>query len=66
MKKQSIIQTFLIAVVITLAVFVVAAARTNTPLASQDECLQEKVECPESETQSEFLLESLTRNLLGR
>jgi hypothetical protein len=67
MKKQSIIRIFMLVAIIAAAVFVVAAVRTNRPVSEGDECMQEdKQECVETRTQSEFLLEAITRNLLGR
>lgn len=52
-------------IVITAALFMVSAART-AKLARQEECIQGEQECTDTKSQSEFLLESLTRNLLGR
>ena len=67
MKKQSIIRIFLLVVVITAAVFVGAAVRNSSPLSNNtEECLQDKQECLDAKNQSEFLLESLTKHLLGR
>jgi hypothetical protein len=67
MKKQSIIRIFLVVAIIAATVFVVAAMRTKTPLREGgDECMQDKQERVETRTQSEFLLEAITRNLLGR
>jgi hypothetical protein len=58
----------MLAVGISAAVFVVASASTSKPLNEDktDECLQDKQDCMEAKTQSEYLLEALTRNLLGR
>jgi hypothetical protein len=52
-------------IVITAAFFMVSAART-AKLAQQEQCIQGESECTDMKSQSEFLLESLTRNLLGR
>lgn len=52
-------------IILTAAVFMISAARTAR-LAQQEECIQGENECMETKNQSEFLLESLTRNLLGR
>lgn len=51
--------------IITAAFFMVSAART-AKLAQKEECVQGESECTDTKSQSEFLLESLTRNLLGR
>jgi hypothetical protein len=65
MKKQLLIRIMTLVIIITAAFFVASAARTAR-LAEKEECLQGESECTETKNQSEFLLESLTRNLLGR
>ena len=68
MKKQSIIRIVMLAMAISVAVFVVAAASTIKPAADQntEACTQDKQDCMEPMANSEYLLEALTRNLLGR
>jgi uncharacterized protein YxeA len=65
MKKQLLIRMMMLVIIITAAFFVVSAART-AKLAQKEECVQGESECTDTKSQSEFLLESLTRNLLGR
>lgn len=65
MKKQLFLRILTVVIIITAAAFVVSAART-AKLAQNEECVQGETECTETKSQSEFLLESLTRNLLGR
>lgn len=65
MKKQVLIRIMTLVIVITAAFFMVSAART-AKLAQQEQCIQGESECTDMKSQSEFLLESLTRNLLGR
>ena len=65
MKKQPIIRILLIAVIALSTVFMVAAFRSSATVTAEEECiLEDKNDCPESKTQSEFLLQSLTRTLL--
>jgi hypothetical protein len=66
MSKQLIIRLFMIAFIISAGLFVVAAVRTARPTAETEECNQDETECVDKSTQSEFLLEALTRNLLNR
>lgn len=58
----------MLAIAISAAVFVVAAASTRRPATDDttEECSENKQDCMEPRTQSEYLLEALTRNLLGR
>jgi len=57
----------MVVLIITAAAFVVAATRSNPKAANKEECTQqEQAECVEKNTRSEFLIESITRNLLGR
>lgn len=64
MKKQSIIRSLMVVAVVAAAAFVVAATRTARPVTGKEECTQQQQnECVDKS--SEFLLEKLTRNLLG-
>ena len=66
MKKQSLIRILLIVIIFTAAAFVVASNRNAAALAEQETCTQQdQNECVEAKN-SEFLLETLTRNLLNR
>ena len=66
MKKQSIIRFLLLAIIVMAAALVIASTRADRTLDSNDECTQQDAnECVEAKN-SEFLLESLTRNLLNR
>jgi hypothetical protein len=65
MKKQSIIAFLLVAIIVMATALVLASTRTSPDLAEQEECTQqESNDC--GAKNSEFLLESLTRNLLSR
>jgi hypothetical protein len=66
MKKQFFIRVLMLVAIISAGVFVVAAVRADHPARTTDECSQEKEECFQPRTHSEFLLESLTRTLLSR
>lgn len=64
MKKQPLLRTLIVAVIISAAFFVMAATRSSQQPITKEECAGEKV-CEEN-VQSEFLLQSLVRNLLSR
>ncbi|MGB8193017.1 MAG: hypothetical protein WCF67_13900 [Chitinophagaceae bacterium] len=66
MKRLIPIRILMLVIVITVAVFVVAATRATPHVEPTEECIQNEQEGCEKKTQSEFLLESLTRNLMGR
>ena len=65
MKKQFFLRILMLVVIISATVFVVAAVHAGTSSATE-ECAQEKEDCLQPRTHSEFLLESLTRTLLAR
>ena len=66
MKKQSIIRFLMLAIIVMATALVIASTRSEPALANNDECTQQNAnECVETKN-SEFLLESLTRNLLNR
>lgn len=66
MKKQSIIRFLMLAIIVMAAALVLASTRIEPALANNDECTQQDAnECVEAKN-SEFLLETLTRNLLNR
>ena len=65
MKKQSVIAFLLVAIIVMATALVLASTRTSRDLTEQEECTQqESNDC--GTKNSEFLLESLTRNLLSR
>jgi ABC-type cobalt transport system substrate-binding protein len=66
MKKHFFIRILMLVVVISAAVFVFAAVNASNIPAGSEECAQEKEDCIQPRTHSEFLLESLTRTLLAR
>lgn len=66
MKKQFLIRILMLVVIISAAVFVVAAVHAGNNATTTEECAQEKDDCFQPRTHSEFLLESLTRTLLAR
>jgi hypothetical protein len=70
MKRQSFIRILVSMMIVITAVYVLAAAQRARVVAdtTSEECIKttsEDEECP-TRTQSEFVLESLTRSLLGR
>ena len=66
MKKQSIIRFLMLAIIVMATALVLASTRPEPALANNDECTQQDAnECVETKN-SELLLETLTRNLLGR
>ena len=64
MKKQASVRLLIVAVIIFAAFFVMAVTRASTVGNTKEDCTVDK-SC-EQNTQSEFILESLTRNLLSR
>lgn len=68
MKRGTLIRSMLMILVITVGFLVVAARNSNKAMVqSAEECPQSRgAGDMEEKVQSEFLLESLTRNLLGR
>ena len=65
MKKQFFLRILMLVVIISAGVFVVAAVHAEKATATE-ECAQEKEDCFQPRTHSEFLLESLTRTVLAR
>jgi hypothetical protein len=68
MKRQSFIRILVSMMIIIAAVYALAAAQQARVVAdTNEECMQTTTEdgCP-TKTQSEFVLESITRSLLGR
>ena len=65
MKRITILRTFIVAAIVLTTLFVVTATTRaslkNTP---NEECTEQKP-CEDS-NQSEFILESLTKSILGR
>jgi len=66
MQKQFIIRVLMVVMIISAAIFVVAAVNSSKTMAGTEECGQDKQDCLETRSQSEFVLEALTRNLLCR
>lgn len=66
MPRQLIIRIFMVAFIVSAGAFVVAAVRSPRPVAETEECAADEPECVEKRSQSEFILEALTRNLLNR
>ena len=64
MSKHLVIRLFMVAFLIGAGMFVVAV-RAGHPTAETEECRQDKTDCVEKESQSEFLLQGLTRKLLN-
>lgn len=65
MKKQLLIRILMVVIIVATAAFVVAATTRPDQTLAEEECMQpEQDECDTNRSPSEFLLESLTRNLL--
>jgi hypothetical protein len=65
MKRGSILRIFVVGAIITTTLFMVAAnTRASLKNAPAEECTEQKP-CEET-NQSEFILESLTKSILGR
>ncbi len=66
MKKQTLMRVLFLAVIISAALAVFAATRTNRSAGmSNDDCTEQA--CPDEEkVQSEFFLEFLTRSFFSR
>jgi len=65
MKKHAVIRLLLMTIIVMATALVVASNRTEVVLTDQEECTQQEAnEC--GTKNSEFLLETLTRNLLNR
>lgn len=65
MNRSSLLRIFIVGAIITTTLFVVSAnTRASIKNAPSEECTEQK-HCEET-NQSEFILESLTKSVLGR
>jgi hypothetical protein len=64
MKRISFVRALILGAIITTTLFVVASnTRASIKSTPSEECTEQK---PCETNQSEFILESLTKNILGR
>ena len=64
MKKQSFLRVLIVAMIISATFLVMAATRASHNGVNREDCTADK-SC-EQNTQTEFFLQSLTRNLLSK
>ena len=65
MSKSLIIRLFLVAFIVGAGFFVLAVGTHRPTNVETEECAQDKTDCMEKESQSEFILEALTRKLIN-